>query len=120
MDPDRPDSLPIPALDRRRFLALASALGAAAVPGALLGEEAKAGGLTAKTLAEAEKVTGLSFTEEERALMLKGLDDLQEDYAKLHAVHLENSVPPALRFDPVVPGAVPGGASSFHPSAVSA
>jgi Asp-tRNA(Asn)/Glu-tRNA(Gln) amidotransferase A subunit family amidase len=120
MDPDRPDSTPSPALDRRRFLALASALGAAAVPGALLGEEAKAGGLTAKTLAEAEKVTGLSFTEDERALMLKGLDDLQGDYAKLRAVHLDNDVPPALRFDPVVPGALPGGDSSFHSSAVPA
>lgn len=123
MDPDQPDSLPSPTLDRRRFLTLASALGAAAVPGVLFAAEAKGSGISAKTLAEAETVTGLSFKDEERALMLKGLDDLREDYAKLRAVHLDNSVPPALRFDPLLPGTSPGkssGTSSFHPSAAPA
>jgi len=117
MDPDQLDSLLPSVLDRRRFLTLASALGAAALPGALFAEEAKASGVSAKALAEAETVTGLSFKDEERALMLKGLDDLREDYAKLRAVHLDNSVPPALRFDPVLPGTSFSGASSFHPGA---
>jgi Asp-tRNA(Asn)/Glu-tRNA(Gln) amidotransferase A subunit family amidase len=113
------DPSPSPAVDRRRFLALASAL-AAAMPGALWAEEAAKAGISVKTLAEAEAVAGLSFTEQERALMLKGLDDLRESYAKLRAVPLPNDVPPALRFDPVVSGAPPSGESTFHPSAVAA
>jgi Asp-tRNA(Asn)/Glu-tRNA(Gln) amidotransferase A subunit family amidase len=106
-----------PTLDRRRFLALASVAGVA-MPGLLGAEEKK--GIAAKTLAEAEKVTGLTFTDEERALMLHGLDELKDDYAKLRAIHLDNSVPPALRFDPVLPGIPRLPESSFHPSAVAA
>jgi Asp-tRNA(Asn)/Glu-tRNA(Gln) amidotransferase A subunit family amidase len=106
-------------LDRRRFLALASVAGAA-VPGLLAAEEKKGSGIAAKTLAEAEKVTGLAFTDEERALMLHGLDELKDDYAKLRAIHLDNSVPPALRFDPVLPGIPRRADSSFHPSVVAA
>jgi Asp-tRNA(Asn)/Glu-tRNA(Gln) amidotransferase A subunit family amidase len=114
---DPSDSASPAGFDRRRFLALASAVGAAALPGVLLGEE-KGRGIDAKTLAEAEKVSGLSFTAAERELMLKGLGEQREAYAKLRAVPLDNSVPPALRFDPVLPGAQLAGASSFHPSAV--
>lgn len=120
MSSDPSDSAPPSGIDRRRFFVLASALGAATVPGVLFGEEAGSG-LTAKTLAEAEKVTGLCFTEEKRALMLKGLEDLKADYAKLRAVHLDNSVPPALHFDPRLPGSLGGeGASSFRVSEIPA
>jgi len=112
-----PSNQPSAGFDRRRFLALASALGAAAaVPGALLAEE-KGATIDAKTLAEAEKLTGLSFSDAKRELMLKGLADQREAYAKLRAVHLDNSVPPALRFDPVPPGTVFSGPSSFTLSA---
>jgi Asp-tRNA(Asn)/Glu-tRNA(Gln) amidotransferase A subunit family amidase len=116
-------SAPAPAgFDRRRFLALASALGAAAVPGVLRAEDATGNAIDAKTLAEAEKLTGLSFTGAKREMMLKGLADQREAYAKLRAVHLDNSVPPALRFDPLPPG-LPGtafdGPSSFALSAAA-
>jgi Asp-tRNA(Asn)/Glu-tRNA(Gln) amidotransferase A subunit family amidase len=84
-------------LDRRRFLALASA---AAPAGLLLGEEAKGEDALARALAGAEELFGLEFSREERALMLEGLEDQREDYRKLREVHLDNSVPPALRFDP--------------------
>ncbi|HEX3530868.1 MAG TPA: amidase [Thermoanaerobaculia bacterium] len=108
-----PSNQPSAGFDRRRFLTLASALGAAAaVPGALLAEE-KGATIDAKTLAEAEKLTGLSFSDAKRELMLKGLADQREAYAKLRAVHLDNSVPPALRFDPVLPGTTFAGPSSF-------
>jgi Asp-tRNA(Asn)/Glu-tRNA(Gln) amidotransferase A subunit family amidase len=118
--PDPADAVAPSLLDRRRFLTLASALGAAAVPGVLFAEETKGTGISAKTLAEAETLTGLAFKDEERALMLKGLDDLRGDYATLRAVHLDNSVPPALRFDPLLPGKSIDGTSSFHPSAAPA
>jgi Asp-tRNA(Asn)/Glu-tRNA(Gln) amidotransferase A subunit family amidase len=116
---DPSDSVPPSSLDRRRFLALASAVGAAALPGVLLGEE-KGPGIDVKALAEAEKLSGLSFSEAKRELMLKGLAEQREAYGKLRAVHLDNSVPPALRFDPVLPGTELSGASSFRLSAVSA
>ena len=57
MSSDQPESSPSAGFDRRRFLTLASALGAAVVPGLLLGEE-KGSGIDAKTLADAEKLTG--------------------------------------------------------------
>ncbi|HYO16308.1 MAG TPA: amidase [Thermoanaerobaculia bacterium] len=86
-------------LDRRRFLTLATT-GAAAPAGLLFGEEVKGDGITAQDLAAAGKIVGLEFTEEERKLMLEDLQEQREDYRKLREVHLDNSVPPALRFDP--------------------
>jgi Asp-tRNA(Asn)/Glu-tRNA(Gln) amidotransferase A subunit family amidase len=91
-------------LDRRRFLALATT-GAAAPAGLLFGEEVKGDGITTQDLAAAGKIVGLEFTEEERKLMLEDLQEQREDYRKLREVHLDNSVPPALRFDPDPEGA---------------
>lgn len=91
-------------LDRRRFLALATT-GAAAPAGLLFGEEVKGDGITTQDLAAAGKIVGLEFTEEERKLMLEDLQEQREDYRKLREVHLDNSVPLALRFDPDPQGA---------------
>ncbi len=88
-------------LDRRRFLALISAI--AAAPAALAQEEKK-GTITSEVLADAEKAIGLEFTGPERDLMRKGLDELLEDYRKIREVRIDNSVPPAVKFDPVLPG----------------
>ena len=54
--------------------------------------------------ASAERIAGLHFTHKERKLMLGGLRDNAEAYAKLRLVPLPNSVPPAIRFSPVLPG----------------
>jgi Asp-tRNA(Asn)/Glu-tRNA(Gln) amidotransferase A subunit family amidase len=91
-------------LDRRRFLALATT-GAAAPAGLLFGEEVKGDGITTQDLAAAGKIVGLEFTESERKLMLEDLQEQREDYRKLREVHLDNSVPPALHFDPDPEGA---------------
>jgi Asp-tRNA(Asn)/Glu-tRNA(Gln) amidotransferase A subunit family amidase len=56
--------------------------------------------ITSETLSEAEKLAGLAFTDGERELMLKGVIERRDDYAKLRNVHLDNSVPPALQFVP--------------------
>lgn len=95
-----PGDLPaLPAgFDRRRFLAFASALGAgAALPEALLAEGK---GITDRSIVEAERLSGLSFTAEERKLMKKGLEEQLEAYEALRQVPIANSVPPALRFAP--------------------
>jgi len=103
------------ALDRRRFLAFASALGglglgAAALPEALqaaaaeAAKDGKGGKITKEMLAAAEELAGVRSTDAQRDLMLKGLAGLRDDYAHRRKVALANDVPPALRFDPRPPG----------------
>lgn len=87
-------------LDRRRFLALLTALGAA--PAVLAAAESPAQ-ITPAVIADAEKLIGLEFTDPERELMQKGLADLRESYGRIRQVALANGVPPALRFDPAPP-----------------
>jgi Asp-tRNA(Asn)/Glu-tRNA(Gln) amidotransferase A subunit family amidase len=104
-------------LDRRRFLAgSALGLGAAAVPG-WAQEVAKdaAGGLARGDLAAVEKLAGLAFTDADRDLMLEDVAELRADYEALRQVRVDNAVPPAFRFDPVLPGTpLPRGESSFR------
>jgi hypothetical protein len=54
--------------------------------------------------ASAGKIAGLHFTHKERKLMLDDLRKNADAYAKLRQVKIANSVPPAIRFDPVLPG----------------
>jgi Asp-tRNA(Asn)/Glu-tRNA(Gln) amidotransferase A subunit family amidase len=93
-------------INRRRFTAFFAGFGLAGtvLPRLLWAEAEKTGGVSKEALACAEKLAGLEFTDDERELMLKGLDELREDYAKLRDVPLDNSVSPALRFEPVLPG----------------
>ncbi len=56
--------------------------------------------LTDELLASATATAGLTFTPEERALMLKGVQETAEQYEQLRAVPLPNAVPPALVFQP--------------------
>jgi Asp-tRNA(Asn)/Glu-tRNA(Gln) amidotransferase A subunit family amidase len=95
-------------LSRRRFTAYLSGLGLTStlLPGVLWaklqdGETMK---ITEGMLAEAERLAGLDFTEHERDLMVEGLNRSLESYGKLREVALDNSVAPAIRFDPVLPG----------------
>ena len=87
--------------DRRRFLAYFATLGLAgtSLPRRLWAAAAE-GPITRKVLARAEQLAGLEFTDDERQLMLDGLNELREDYARIRVVSLDNSVPPAFRFDP--------------------
>ena len=62
--------------------------------------------VTAGMIREAEWISGLKLTTEKRNLMLQGLNEAVADYAKIRAVALDNSVPPAVRFDPA-PGSHP-------------
>ena len=107
-------------LDRRRFMAIFAALG---VAGTTLPERlwaaAQKGPITRKVLARAEQMAGLEFTDDERELMLDGLNEQLEDYAKLRQVSIDNSVEPAFRFDPHLtpPAAGPGrGARPWLPA----
>jgi Asp-tRNA(Asn)/Glu-tRNA(Gln) amidotransferase A subunit family amidase len=112
---------------RRRFLSVATAagLGGTMLPGVLLAlsTESASAQTAAGTDAAAEesdkwpKVTvemielaaalsGLSFTEEQRKVMISGLVSMRRGVARVRAMELPNAVAPALVFDPVPGGMV--------------
>jgi hypothetical protein len=74
------------------------------LPELLWAEVESTGGVSKEALIGAEQIAGLEFTDEERELMLSGLEELREDYERLREVAIDNSVSPALLFDPVLPG----------------
>jgi len=56
------------------------------------------------TLAAAERLLGIEYTEAEHAQMLDNLPDQIELAVRRRAVKLPNSLPPATVFDPRLPG----------------
>ncbi len=82
-------------------------LGGTVFPGALWAVAQEAGAITKDMLANAEAVAGLEFTDAERELMLDGLGNNLEAFERLRTVPIPNSTPPALLFDPLLPGRRP-------------
>jgi len=74
------------------------------VGGALALYFTKGKAITTQDIASAEKIINLHFTLKERRLMQANLRENAAHYAKLRQVPLANRVPPALRYDPAVPG----------------
>jgi Asp-tRNA(Asn)/Glu-tRNA(Gln) amidotransferase A subunit family amidase len=105
-------------LDRRAFLSFFSAAGLSGtlLPGVLWAQAQEGGPITKDVLAAAEKVAGLSFTEEEREMMLEGLNERLEAFKAIRAVEIPNGVPPALHLQPVVPPPAVTGPSRFRAS----
>jgi len=93
---------------RRRVLAAISAagVGSAVFGRALVVLAADKGKVTAGMIREAEWITGLSLTSEDRKMMLRGVNEALANYARNRAVAVDNAVAPALRFDPS-PGSAP-------------
>ncbi len=117
-----PTRQPPGGVDRRTFFGLCSAvgLGGSGLPGALWAAARRAPAVTAQApqapakitremLVAAETVIGLEFTDAKRDLMLDNLNQALLGYTALRKTSLKNSVLPALRFDPVLPGAPPPG-----------
>lgn len=105
-------------LDRRSFVAYFSTLGLSStlLPG-VLWARAQEVPITAAVLADAERVAGLTFTDEQRDMMLEGLNERLQEFASIRALQIPNAVPPALRFDPQLPGTLPPSEShGFRPS----
>lgn len=99
-------------LDRRTFVAQLSALGLGATfTEALWTGIQEQEEVTAAVVRDAETVAGLEFTDEERELMVRGLNQQLEAYRAMRSVAIPNQVPPAVRFDPRLPHALqePGG-----------
>ncbi len=52
----------------------------------------------------AEKIIGLEFTDAERDSMQNALNDQLNNYENIRKVHLDNSIPPAILFNPIPVG----------------
>ena len=91
-------------LDRRTFVAQLSALGlGASLVDPLWAGYQEQGEVTTAIVRDAEIVAGLDFTEEEREMMVRGLNQQLEAYRAIREVVVPNGVPPAVRFDPRLP-----------------
>ncbi len=90
-------------IDRRQFVEACSSLGLTGLfPGALYAQVAEADDreVTIDHIAAAETIAGLSFTYEERELLLENLNELLEDYEALREQEIPNHRAPAVTFDP--------------------
>ncbi|MDA0684472.1 MAG: amidase [Bacteroidetes bacterium] len=93
-------------LSRRAFFESAAVIGVTSsiFPTTLFAASEAGAEITIDTIKAAEVLSGLSFTDAERELMLAGLQGAVEDYAAIRAYDLPNSVPPSLVFDPSIGG----------------
>lgn len=95
--------------DRREFMSYFTSvgLGSTLLPGVLWAKVVPGMEITAATIADAEEVAGVRFEPEEREMMVEGLRLQTQRIAALHAIPLDNSVPPAIVFNPLPPGKTP-------------
>jgi Asp-tRNA(Asn)/Glu-tRNA(Gln) amidotransferase A subunit family amidase len=95
-----------PLVDRRAFMAYCSSLGLGTtlLPGVLWAKLAAVADITKETIACAEEIAGVKFTDEQRAMMVENLRRQQRASEALHRILPGNEVAPALHFDPVPPG----------------
>ncbi len=91
---------------RRRFFAYFCHTGLATTlfPGVLWAklQDAESETVTLDMVRQASRVAGLDFTEDELEMMVEGVNANQKLYEELREVHLDNSVPLPLVFNPVV------------------
>ncbi len=99
---------------RRNFLAQCSTLGVAGtlLPGLLWAKVADGAEITAASVAAAEEIAGVQFTDAEREQLVNGLKRQSAALAALHEVEIPNEVAPAISFSPLPrPSALPSGES---------
>ena len=60
--------------------------------------------ISIKDIKSYEKIIGLEFSKEERKMMLDRIQGRPSGYQELRKIEIPNSTPPALLFNPVVPG----------------
>ena len=115
-------------MNRREFFERCSVagLGSTLLPGVLLGmqassplpsgsESTKLPPITIETLEAAATVAGITLTEEQRKMMLEGVRSNREGLQAIRAMHLPNSVAPAVVFDPLPNGyRLPAEPTQYH------
>lgn len=112
-------------LSRRSFLASASLSGVASIlgisprsaearrfAGAVADAATDPESITVEAIAAAEAIAGVSFTPEQRELMLDDLRERLQSFDAIRAVPLPNAVVPSLVFDPRLGGDAPAPATA--------
>lgn len=102
MNHDAAASAALPKPSRRRILQLLALTGVGAgvfrrALAALVDDQAT---VTPEMVKQAEWIAGLEYSEDDRALLLEGVNEAIKGYERIRAVRLDNGVPPALRFEP--------------------
>ena len=95
-------------IDRRRFMQTCTGmgLGSTLFPGVLWAQaQAKSAVKITKEMIEAAAaVADVAISDDYKQMMLDNLNDQSKGYEAIYALHIPNSVEPALLFDPVVSG----------------
>jgi Asp-tRNA(Asn)/Glu-tRNA(Gln) amidotransferase A subunit family amidase len=93
-------------LDRRTFLAACSGAGLASplFPGVLWGLAADKPKVTAELIDAAARIADVPIAEDQKKMLLDGLNEQVAGYEAIYKLQMANSVAPALVFDPVLPG----------------
>ena len=92
--------------DRRYFLAVCSRAGFASTlfPGVLFAMAESKPAVTRDMIDNAAAIAGIQIADEYKEMMLDDLNTQVKDYAKIHDLHLANSIGSAVDFSPVLPG----------------
>jgi Asp-tRNA(Asn)/Glu-tRNA(Gln) amidotransferase A subunit family amidase len=95
-------------LDRRRFVSICSGLGLTGTlfPGVLWAQAQAQGAakITKEMIDNAAAIADVPIPEEDREMMLDNLNQRAKGYDAIYALHLPNSIPPCVVFDPIVSG----------------
>ena len=95
-------------LARRHFLTYFSGLGLSStlLPGVLWAkmQEEPVQEVTKEMISGAERLAGLEFTDQEREVMVEGLNQNLERYQELREIPLQSTDWPSLQFNPALPG----------------
>jgi Asp-tRNA(Asn)/Glu-tRNA(Gln) amidotransferase A subunit family amidase len=92
--------------DRRTFLAACSGAGlsSALFPGVLWSLAADKPKITKDLIDAAARIADVPIAEDQKQMLLDGLNGQVADYEAIHKLQIPNSVAPALVFNPVLPG----------------
>ena len=95
-------------IDRRRFMQTCTGmgLGSTLFPGVLWAQAQAKGAakITKEMIEAAAAVADVAISDEHKQMMLDNLNEQSKGYEAIYALHIPNSVEPALVFDPVVGG----------------
>jgi Asp-tRNA(Asn)/Glu-tRNA(Gln) amidotransferase A subunit family amidase len=101
-------------IERRAFLEACTAVGLTGLlPGAIYAQvDDEDEEITVDHIAAAESIAGVSFTPEEREMMVDDLNEKRKQYGQIREMDLPNGQPPAEIFDPRIGGAeIPDGSA---------
>lgn len=93
-------------LDRREFMRVCSGMGFGATlfPGVLWAQAQGKPKITKDMIDAAAEIADVKIADEYKDMMLSDLNNAAKGYDAIYALHIANSVAPALLFDPVLPG----------------